>query len=61
MNTSESPIHELQVITSETLAKAARGELDLNKLARDVLANRGQNEYGKWVGFSEATRIHQTD
>lgn len=55
---AESPIHELQTISSDLLSAAVRGEIDLNKLAREVLANRGQDETGKWVGVDKAAEIH---
>ena len=38
----------------DVLAAAARGELDLNALARAELANMGRDEQGEWVGFGEA-------
>lgn len=40
------------------LAAAARGELDLNLLARKALASRGLDKNGVWVGFEQAARIH---
>lgn len=49
----------LQLIQSDVLAKAVRGEIDLNKLAKVILVQRGQDQNGKWVGFDEAKRIHQ--
>lgn len=48
----------LQLIQSEVLAKAVKGEIDLNQLAKVILAQRGHDENGKWVGFKEAARIH---
>lgn len=59
MTTAESPIHELQTISSTLLGAAARGEVDLNALAKAILADRGQDANGRWVGFKEAARIHQ--
>jgi hypothetical protein len=53
MNTAESFINELQTINSDTLSKAARGEIDLNIIAKEILANRGQDEFGNWVGFKK--------
>ncbi len=47
----------VQTIPSDILAAAARGEIDLNKIARAELANRGLNWQAKWVGFPEAARI----
>lgn len=48
----------IQIATSKVLAAAARGELDLNRLAREELAARGQDENGVWVGFDRAADIH---
>ncbi|MEI7431202.1 MAG: hypothetical protein WCL27_12170 [Betaproteobacteria bacterium] len=43
----------------DILAAVARGEVDLNRLAREVLANRGMNAQGVWVGFEKARDEHQ--
>jgi hypothetical protein len=48
----------LQLADREVLAAVARGELDLNQLARREMANRGLDQHGKWVGFEHAARIH---
>lgn len=47
----------LQSICTDMLAQAARGELDLNALARKELANRGVDWHGHWVGFEKASRL----
>jgi hypothetical protein len=47
----------IQTIPSAVLAAAARGDLDLNAIAREELAGRGLNREGTWVGFPEAKRI----
>ena len=44
----------LSLAGTEVLAAVARGEVDLNRLAREVLANRGMNAHGVWVGFEKA-------
>lgn len=44
----------LQLADTAVLAAAARGELDLNRLARETLAARGMDDGGKWIGFEEA-------
>lgn len=46
----------IQLATSRVLSAAARGELDLNVLAREELASRGQNRDGVWVGFDRAAK-----
>lgn len=48
----------LQIIPTEILTAAARGELDLNRLAQVELASRGVDIMGKWVGFHSAAEIH---
>jgi len=48
----------IQFATSRVLASVARGELDLNQLAREELASRGQDINGVWVGFGRAAELH---
>ena len=48
----------IQIALTKVLAAAARGELDLNRLAREELASRGQDEHGNWVGFERAAKLH---
>ena len=48
----------IQTALNKVLAAAARGELDLNNLARKELANRGLDKQGQWVGFDKANQIH---
>ena len=48
----------IQIALTKVLAAAARGELDLNRLAREELASRGLNMTGQWVGFERAAKIH---
>jgi hypothetical protein len=50
-------IEFIQSATVRVLVAAARGELDLNLLAREELAARGRDENGVWVGFEKARRI----
>lgn len=47
----------IQTIPTEVLTAAARGEIDLNAIARAELGSRGLNRAGKWVGFNEARRL----
>lgn len=49
--------YRFQTVEADVLAAAARGEIDLNALAKQELANRGLNHAGKWVGFAEAERL----
>ena len=48
----------IQIALTKVLAAAARGELDLNRLAREELASRGLDDQGVWVGFNRAKQIH---
>ena len=60
-STAEFTVDELgfiQIALTKVLAAAARGELDLNKLAREELAARGLDNHGLWVGFERARQIH---
>lgn len=47
----------LQTIPTQLLAAAVRGEINLNELARAVLAGRGVDTNGKWVGFEASARL----
>jgi hypothetical protein len=51
----------IQTGPTALLAAAARGELDLNRLARVELASRGLDRDGVWVGFERAREIHGFD
>ncbi|MFA6310581.1 MAG: hypothetical protein WCV99_15590 [Sterolibacterium sp.] len=44
----------IQLADTEVLAAVARGEIDLNLIAREELASRGLNDQGRWVGFDQA-------
>lgn len=48
----------IQIALTKVLAAAARGEIDLNRLAREELASRGLDDNGVWVGFDRAQKIH---
>jgi hypothetical protein len=59
--TSKFTVDELgfiQTALAKVLAAAARGEIDLNRLAREELAPRGLDDQGVWVGFDRAKQIH---
>jgi hypothetical protein len=43
------------------LVAAANGRVDLNRIARQELANRGYDRYGIWVGFKRAKSQYQED
>ncbi len=44
----------IQTADTEVLAAVARGEIDLNQIAREELASRGLNDQGRWVGFDQS-------
>jgi len=48
----------IQIADAKVLAAVARGEIDLNRIAREELANRGLGRNGEWVGFERARQIH---
>jgi hypothetical protein len=47
----------LQGAHTQLLVAVARGDIDLNQLAREELASRGLNTGGQWVGFPAASEI----
>ena len=53
----EAGASPLAQLSSKVLAAAARGELDLNEVARREVAMRGLNRRAEWVGFDEAARL----
>lgn len=55
---SSHPRYILSQIDTELLAAAARGEFDLNELARIELASRGMDSDCVWRGFAKAREIH---
>jgi len=57
-NFSIDEIGFIQIADTQVLAAVARGELDLNRIAREELAARGLDLNGTWVGFEKAREIH---
>lgn len=51
----------IQIADTKVLAAVARGEIDLNRIAREELANRGLGLRGEWVGFKAAHTTHGLD
>ena len=49
----------IQIAAIRVLAAVARGELDLNRLAKEELAARGLNDRGNWIGFDAAKKHHK--
>ena len=48
----------IQIADAKVLAAVARGEIDLNRIAREELAARDLGLHGEWVGFQKARQIH---
>lgn len=51
----------LQLLDSTVLGAVARGELDLNLIARENLASRGLDAAGRWIGFDRAQALHLSE
>jgi hypothetical protein len=51
----------IQIAKTKVLLAIARGEIDLNRIAREELAARGLGLNGEWVGFQKARTIHGLD
>lgn len=51
----------IQIAPAKVLAAVARGEIDLNRIAREEMASRGLGRNGEWVGFERARKIHGLD
>lgn len=61
MNTSQFTYDQLSFLQSlpiALVAAIARGDIDVQQMAREELAARGVDENGAWVGFAAASRIH---
>ena len=48
----------IQTALTKVLAAVARGEFDLNRLAKEELAARGLDDKGVWIGFDRAKQFH---
>jgi hypothetical protein len=51
---SVDELHFIQAAPVRVLVAVALGELDLNRLAREEMAQRGYDQQGVWVGFKRA-------
>jgi len=49
----------IQLLSNDVLIAVVKGELDLNDLARQELACRGLDLYGRWVGLEKAKKIYE--
>lgn len=62
MNTEQTTLTQDELLSIQTLPlklilAAANGQIDLNEMARNQLANRGLDLSGKWVGFEKAREL----
>ncbi|SFM67613.1 hypothetical protein [Nitrosomonas communis] len=62
MNTEQTTLTQdellsIQVLPLKLILAAANGQIDLNEMARNQLANRGLDLSGKWVGFAKAREL----
>lgn len=53
-----NPAFLFSTTRTDLLLAAERGLIDIVKLARKELANRGLDADGNWIGFDEARRVH---
>jgi hypothetical protein len=49
-------VEYLQPLPTDLLGAMARGEIDAKKLAAQLMADRGLDQNGKWVGFDKAAK-----
>jgi len=47
----------IQLALTSVLAAAARGEIDLNEMAKQELALRGLDSQGNWAAFPKTRRL----
>jgi hypothetical protein len=59
MKDDDNPAFMFNTIPSALLSMIVKGEVNANWLAGKVLAGRGQDKDGNWVGFDEAAKIHE--
>lgn len=50
-------LEHLQPLPTELLKAIARGEVDAQEVAARLMADRGLDRDGKWVGFEAAARM----
>lgn len=53
LHDEDIPKYAIQPFTTALLIKIARGDVNMKKLAREELANRGLDLTGTWVGFKK--------
>ncbi len=52
-----NPDYLFQIIHTDLVCQIANRKLDVAKLAKKEMANRGLDQYGKWIGFEKAAKF----
>lgn len=50
-------LEHLQPLPTELLKAMAKGEVDVRAVAARLMADRGLDRDGKWVGFERADKV----
>ena len=53
----DNPAYLFSTTNTSLLVAAVRGEIDVQDLVKQELANRGLDWSGKWIGFAEAKSL----
>jgi len=53
-------LEHLQPLPTELLSAMAKGEVDTQAIAARLMAERGLDREGKWVGFEKANAVWQS-
>ncbi|MDO8698016.1 MAG: hypothetical protein Q7J74_12990, partial [Pseudomonas sp.] len=52
-----NPAEYLQTLPTDLLGAMARGEIDAQAVAARLMADRGLDQQGDWVGFAQAAVV----
>ena len=58
--TTMNLLEHLQPLPTELLSAMAKGEVDTQAIAARLMAERGLDREGKWVGFEKANAVWQS-
>jgi hypothetical protein len=47
-------IGSIQLLSNEALIKIALGRVDMTKVAKEIMSDRGFDKHNNWVGFARA-------
>ncbi len=59
LNTEEDDCGFFLLASTAFLSRVIKGEIDLNLWAKFVMADRGLNAEGKWIGFDKAKNLFE--